>query len=504
MARQANKRHLASLIVGLHDGTLEHEDDDTPENNPFDFWYYCPAASRISIPATAIAAGQHYFESPTNSWSIFVEYSDNDRGAACFYTGQYKEAVEAYVRYRDSNISTNDNAGNGGNGNDSDDSDLGEDDCDYNVFEALERWSMSKPGDIDLQFKVLRMYKAACPDGKLGDDFWFFKESEKLRAVEKQRRAEAEASAAVARETLPDLPSPPSPQQGVDAPPALVPPMVPSNMNANTNADVKAPDESVVDDKARRAHLERRLEDALFELSIAEKQEKRTQDERDNNHIQDAQFARSSGGGGIAGETGAVLADFPASGPLGITLCSPTEHGPAMLEGVKPDVAARHPGLMPGLVIREVNAESVPGFAAALRAIRAAKKAGKVEVLFTRPATSEADMVRKFMAIRKENAANRAAAAIKAAAAEMSKDRSPLAMKASTSSTAAGIASTQALAAAKEAAAKSDRAKEIRFLQKKLREITAIEGKCESDLNDDQRAKRSRKKLYAQRLKQIQ
>ena len=108
-----DEKHKADEIVHLNDLEFDEEEEEFSS-----FWYYDPTSARIEVSRNDIKKRRHLFQSPTNTWSIYVEYSENDVGVACFYDKEYENAVKCYVKFAE----------------EEEDEDV---DTEYNVFEAL-------------------------------------------------------------------------------------------------------------------------------------------------------------------------------------------------------------------------------------------------------------------------------------------------------------------------------------------------------------------------------
>ena len=64
-----DEKHKADEIVHLND--LEFDDEEEEFSS---FWYYDPTSARIEVSRNDIKKRRHLFQSPTNTWSIYVEY----------------------------------------------------------------------------------------------------------------------------------------------------------------------------------------------------------------------------------------------------------------------------------------------------------------------------------------------------------------------------------------------------------------------------------------------
>ena len=133
------KKHKADEIVDLND--LEFDEDGDEFSG---FWYYDPTSARIDVSRDDILKRRKTFRSPTNTWTIYVDYSENDVGVAHFYEKEYEKAVACYVKFAQ----------------EEDDEDV---DTEYNVFEALER--MIKENEKTLDF-ACSLYSKHFPGGK--------------------------------------------------------------------------------------------------------------------------------------------------------------------------------------------------------------------------------------------------------------------------------------------------------------------------------------------------
>ena len=121
-----DEKHRADEIVHLND--LEFDDEEEEFSS---FWYYDPTSAKITLTRSDIKKRRHLFQSPTNTWSIYVDYSENDVGVACFYDKEYERAVNSYLKFV---------------AEEEEDEDV---DTEYNVFEALLQMIRENPKSYD-------------------------------------------------------------------------------------------------------------------------------------------------------------------------------------------------------------------------------------------------------------------------------------------------------------------------------------------------------------------
>ena len=154
-----DEKHKADEIVHLND--LEFDDDEEEFSS---FWYYDPTSARIEVSRNDIKKRRHLFQSPTNTWSIYVEYSENDVGVACFYDKEYENAVKCYLKFAE----------------EEEDEDV---DTEYNIFEALLQMTREDSKTYDF---ARSLYLKHFPGGSYSSKFVRSKSTSKSTLEEEE------------------------------------------------------------------------------------------------------------------------------------------------------------------------------------------------------------------------------------------------------------------------------------------------------------------------------